>query len=370
MTSQLSANTSQINSGSDRLVGRVIAILALLLAAYRGLRPPSLWGSMYLMTTVQDGFWRRSFLGILFRTLPWPVDYRFYALWSYAVAAVVLALLVRLAWRSRDKSVAWVVFFSSPFGYYFFHDIGYPDLFVFALFVVAVQTLRQGHTIFSALLMCVALMNHELALLFVVPYYLAELILSPQGGRRWYAVVLLVAAAAPLLGKPVYPEAKIDALRIYALHALGGHIRADFLDIYRKAYLQQLRFNWPILFVYQACLVLPAAIGLLLQERVMKRLLYGAALLSPLLLDLVGTDIERWFFLFGLLTFYHVLSRDEALRLPFRALLPLFLLFCLFSASGLYLFYGYQARSFDLSGLRNFSDDFQRMRHFQIPSQG
>lgn len=289
---------------SRRTVGLVLGCVAV--AAYTGLRMPSRWAVTLQAVSLQDGFHRRFLVGTVLHPVAAPAGYpyAFFVAFSFVVLGVLVAVLGRLAVRTRKPAqrLLIMVFLLLPTGGYLFHEIGYFDQIVYLGLFAALWLLFRGKVAAASLVTAATATVHEIALLTVLPLFFLAALRELPVRRALAAVAPAVAVGFVVLAVPA-SEAGAPTRFERVLMGTGFPLRSDALDLFGRTQTDSYQYfdPWDI-FVFLWPLAVLVAAGVLVFARVGRRpmRLTGvslAAALAPVMLAAGGWDRERWAFL-------------------------------------------------------------------------
>jgi len=346
---------------SEATLGRAmgwILTVVFALSFLKGFRLPNLWVATHLAFNYSQGFVRRGLVGEIFR---WFNDgfYRYGAVvcFAFALMAVAIGLLVlvlRRALRAHPFEwslyVASLVFLSSPALVFFVHAVGYSEYFglvITLLAMLAVRRLKASHSAFFLVLTAgvTMVMIHEVLGVMFAPVLVFMLAcdqvrrrrVSNEPSRKWLLAACSVALVAMLLlGLSIFmsrlghDDSRVLALQRYIQQHADFRVRKEGFDVLRlssgaafqsimprywrepynvglavlswQAFLPS--FSW--LLWYGVASIVRATPGLL--ARAVLTLLFMGASLTPLLLNLVGYDWNRWNAVVLLATFTSLLT--------------------------------------------------------------
>lgn len=277
--------------------------LAILVAAYTGIRLPDRWSVTLQAVSIFDGIHRRFLVGTVLRpfALVFGYDYRLFAVFSFAVLGALVWLVARAAVRSElwSKQLVVIAWFLLPAGGFLFDEIGFLEQVVYLMLALAVWQAGRGRLRTAAVVLALTPCVHELAILSAVPLAGAIWLrtLPPRKVAALLAPAIVVAAV--LLLVPHATQATID--HVEAMWNRDGFAyRADALQLFVRTQAESwelysfwaaLRLTLPIV------VLLLVATGLLAERR--DHVAYAGALgavVAPLLLIYGGWDVNRWQF--------------------------------------------------------------------------
>lgn len=307
------------------------ALLCGVISVAKGLRSPNLWSATQAQINCQYGFVKRCLFGQTWHWLGIPVQhYAVFLLISAALFAGFIASLIMFIRNSKlaetQLGAAVVAVFSSSFALsYVTNLIGYLDipLAILALAAAGASKRVRAPAIGGAAL--VGVLIHEDYLFVFLPVTLLPLILpalvNPNSPRRaaWPltqaslialgAVVLVIQLA---LAKPM-SAAALAALRQHIAVSTDFPVREDFFQVFARSLRDNLRimsgyarqrFWWDhqvlgvLAFFPTIAFMAPLAwktlktVGGL--QRTCLLVVVSGAVLSPLLMNVLGWDIYRW----------------------------------------------------------------------------
>jgi hypothetical protein len=284
-------------------------IASLCFAFYRGFHAAGLWTVNYYQAGIFDGFYRRALLGTLltpFGCLRF--DYFFVEAVQFLVLFAVLGLFVYVAIRSREQ-LALTVFFLSVAGGYFFHEVGYPEQFLWLVAAATIYALKHNRDYLAGALLFLAMLVHEMALLMVLPivflYWMLEGKESTASGLKIF-LPPLIAFAAITLWFQLAPESILLHYFESAQNCGYPVLRKDYFSIYQSQFSGESARRFMYAPEQLMGAVLPVALlavlfayvaGRKLGLSIARGLVILACCVSPLFLGLVGSDSERWIFI-------------------------------------------------------------------------
>jgi len=354
-----------------RVAGLAVG-LAILVAAFTGIRLPDRWSVTLQAVSIFDGVHRRFLVGTVLKpfALVFGYDYRLFAVFSFAVLGALLWIIVRATVRSESwsKQLVVIAWFLLPAGGFLFDEIGFLEQVVYLMLAVAVWQAGRGRLRVAAAVLALTPCVHELAILSAVP--LAGALWLRTLPPRKVALLLApaVGVAAVLLLVPHTPHATIDHLE--AMWDRDGFAyRADALQLFVRTQAE----SWELYsFAAAFRLTLPVvalllvATGMLAKRR--DHAAYAGALgavIAPLLLIYGGWDVNRWQFLaianFTVLVWLEI-ERELAPRAV--AILVVVALLLTRMAMG---FIDAKPRELDARGVGGFVDELASGRFFEIP---
>jgi hypothetical protein len=277
--------------------------LAILVAAYTGVRLPDRWSVTLQAVSIFDGIHKRFLVGTVLRpfTLAFGYDYRLFAVFSFAVLAALLYLIWRAAVRSElwSKQLIVIGWLLVPAGGFLFDEIGFLEQVVYLMLALAVWFVARGRLRTAAVVLALMPCVHELAILSALPLFAAICVrsLPPRRVAALMAPAILVAAI--LLLVPHTPQATIDHLEA-AWNRDGFPYRADALQLFVRTQAESwnLYSFWAALRATMPLIVMLLVATAALAER-RDHAAFAAALgavVAPLLLIYGGWDVNRWQF--------------------------------------------------------------------------
>ncbi|MEO6772126.1 MAG: hypothetical protein ABI467_03780 [Kofleriaceae bacterium] len=277
--------------------------MAILVAAYTGVRLPDRWSVTLQAVSIFDGIHRRFLVGTVLRpfTLAFGYDYRLFAGFSFAVLAALLYVIWRAAVRSESWSKQLVVigWFLLPAGGFLFDEIGFLEQVVYLMLALAVWQVGRGRLRTAAAVLALTPCVHELAILSAIPLFAAICVRSLPPRRVAALVAPAIGVAAIVLLVPHPPQATIDHLAA-AWHHDGFPYRADALQLFVRTQAEswELYSFWAALRITMPVIVLLLVAAAALADR-RDHAAFAAALgavVAPLLLIYGGWDVNRWQF--------------------------------------------------------------------------
>lgn len=340
--------------------------LALATAAYTGFRLPGAWVATLDTVSVTDGFHRRFLIGTLLHPLAIATgyDYWVFAAASFAVLAALLVVLtvafVRAGAEGRLVIIGWLLV---PTGGFFFHDVGYYEQVLYLLLFAALWLLPRRPAV-AAVLMTVAVLVHEIALLTVLPIFVV--VLSQRFPLRRAALL----AATPLLVElavlaiPASAPGAVDRLRA-ATATANFPIRVDALALFERTQSQ----SWRLYSIGDVLLFVVPIAGVLLAGFLVLRgrgrpiavVSQAAAIGAPALLAFAGWDGARWGFL--LMTNFAVVLWLRKREFSVRQLIVLGATLLLLTHMPLPYFDRYHPRELSRQGVESIDQSL-----FRVPS--
>lgn len=346
--------------------------LAILIAAYTGIRMPDRWSVTLQAVSIFDGIHRRFLVGTVLRpfALLFGYDYRLFAVFSFAVLAALLWIIARAAVRSElwSKQLVVIAWFLLPAGGFLFDEVGFLEQVVYLLVALAVWQAGRGRLRVAAAVLALTPCVHELAILSAVP--LAGAIWLRTLPPRKVAALLApaIAVAGIILLVPHTPQAAIDHLEA-AWNRAGFAYRADALQLFVRTQAESWElysFSAALRLTLPVIAVLLVATGLYAERR--DHAAYAGALgavIAPLLLIYGGWDINRWqFFAIANFTVLIWVAIDRELAPRAVAILVVVALLLLRMPMG---FIDARPRELDVRGVATFADDLTSGAFFAIP---
>jgi len=294
--------------------------VAITVAAYIGFRLPSLYAVTLYNITLEDGAWRRGLLGTVLAPLFSLFNYQYWAMAIVAVAFLVCLLVITfiVAWRSRwdAQRLLLVLWFLSPAGGFFFHEVGYADQLVYLMFIMSAMFVTQSKLGLASVTLSISVLIHEITLFTTLPLIILLASLRSVAPIRflWFTPPVLVGLV--LAATPQMPTNRNEELLDSLSQRLAFEVRPDAVTLFARNLSEtwELGFYSPIAGLTK---VLPlmlvssvATVGLLFLLRNQMplgrmRLVVLVALastVSPYALVFFGWDFDRWMFL-GLINF-------------------------------------------------------------------
>ncbi len=304
---------------ASRVTAALVAV-AVVIAAYTGFRMPNLWSVTLMAVSITDGFRRRFLVGTLLRPF---VESRNFSYWWYAAAAfailaALLVVLVVAALRTQMLSQRFLViaFLLLPTGGYLFQEVGYLDQLIYLFLFAALIVIDRRVWWIGPVVMTLAVVTHELALLTVIPVYAFVVI------RRYEPRRALIALAPPAVVGVVVglvAGAASGAVPDFKRLVQGANWqpRADALSLVTRSQSESLDLFDPLeVFYFLIPLIVVGIVGFLLVYRGSRAdepapvlaawarghpwlypVLAVLAIVSPALLIWGGWDKWRWGFL-------------------------------------------------------------------------
>ncbi|HLY54507.1 MAG TPA: hypothetical protein VKS60_03050 [Stellaceae bacterium] len=309
---------------------RRLAIVGGALAVAKGLRLPLLWAATQAQVDYSEGVVKRGLLGTINRALHLSLEHyiSFYA-FSYMVfvvlAALVLRRLGRVGLSGTSGGAAVVALFAASFGLtYLVNLIGYLDIILLLLAVVVLEIRHPlGQPAAALVLGVVACFFHEIYAIAFFPVTLLPVALRyAKGERAWAPLALAGAAVAAVLATAIFLAAAqpLDAdavarLQGGVLRRVDFPIRSDFFPVFLRSGTENLRETIALMgqsawWIDQACAALAflptTACFVWVALRIAKSIYPGpagrlarlailVASASPLLMNVLGWDIYRWY---------------------------------------------------------------------------
>jgi hypothetical protein len=357
---------------------------AALVAAYTGFRLPNLWAATLDTASLQQGFHRRFLVGTLLHPLAEALDYSY---WLYAVVGFVMlgALVAILAVATlraplasqRFLVIAWLLL---PTGGFFFHEVGYLDQLLYLFLFASLWFLRRPGWIVASVLMTLAVLTHEIAILTVLPVF-GFAVLRDEEPRR--AIALLAppsCIAIVLLAIPAIETGAVQRLTS-TLRVANFTPRADALSLFGRSQSASwdLYRPWDVFWFLVPLAVVGIGAFLLLYfldgtsraRGPQYPLLAAGAIGAPVLLAFAGWDEWRWAFLlvtnFFLVLWLWLGDRKRELATLQWVVVGAVLLVGLHSS--LQYFDGYEPRSLRPAEVRELSSQIDDGTLFQIPTR-
>lgn len=293
-----------------RLAWIASLVLAVSVAAYSGLRLPSLWTATVYSVEFSDGALRRAAFGTVFGPL-WEAtghEYWAFASIAFAVLAGLLVVLVAayLHAGNAERRIIILLWLVAPTGAYLFHEVGYLEQVNYLLLFLALW-LGQRHPFSAAVVLTVAVLVHEAALVTVVPLYVLSSVISADARRRLPPLLVPAFAGTVLAGLGAMSAERVEALQGRLDSVLAFTPRSDAVLLLGWT----LRDQWANYSVLSEALrVIPFAAAIAVawviaaraslspgDSRATSATVAWAACSLPLALVFGGWDTDRWMFL-------------------------------------------------------------------------
>jgi len=220
----------------DRAVAICAIAFAFALALYTGFRVPNAWSATLDSVSLFGGFHRRFVVGTLLHPLAVATGYNYwvFAAWSFAVLAALLAVLAREAYRGALDRRLVIVGFVAIQGGFLFNEVGYYEQLHYLLLFAAIWLVHRQRDIAAAIVMAIAPMVHEIAILTVLPLF--GLVLARNVPFRRAAILTAIPAAVNLviLAIPPARDGAIAELSSALAHANFAY-RADALELFARS---------------------------------------------------------------------------------------------------------------------------------------
>ncbi len=281
--------------------------ISILYAFYTGFRTPGLWSINYYQVGYLDGFYRRALLGTFltpFGCLRF--DYFFIQKLQFAILFSALLLFVYFGIKKRE-SLTLSIFFLSAAGGYFFHEVGYIEQFLWIVAAMAIVAIDKNHYYLAALLLCLSVMAHEMAVFMVLPIALAYVVIRQQLSMLNLIKIFALPVMMFLLIFTSFQVVPDETINRYFEKIAGcgtTTIRADYFDIFVNHFEQRASLYYSFEQLYSGILpllVLAAYLAFSIRKslnlNVYQMFIILGCCLSPLLLGLFGWDASRWIFL-------------------------------------------------------------------------
>lgn len=355
-------------------------------ALCKTLQPPVRWAATQAQVDYRFGLVKRGLFGAVFTRPLHLQHFERFALFSFALLGILLALIVWFVVRSglmqrvRTFEVG-ALFFSSYAITYLAELNGYFDI-PLAIIAVALLLIRNPvrRLLWSLPWVAVALMTHELFLIIFLPVVLLSFLLqsvAAEGetltkGLKKAGVLGLFAVAVTLAMalRPSLTAVQAEMLQGQIQQSVDFDLDDRFFPVMTRSFGDNLRemkvyetsAGWWKYHVISLFIIFPTVLLLLLLTRQVLRsagvdtrgwigYCTVAAALSPLLMNLLGCDAGRWASLTILTSFlvllsacYYTQGAGVALSPGFRQ--AVLLVTMLNMASGGMLFGGDDVRSF------------------------
>jgi hypothetical protein len=285
-----------------RRLTTVLFVVALLVAAYTGVRLPGAWAVTLDAVSVTDGFHRRFLLGTLLHPLAVVTgyDYWLFAAAGFLVLGGLLAVVTVAFFRTRNESrrllvIAWLLL---PTGGFLFHDVGYFEQVLYLLLFASVWLLRRDRTMLAPALVIAAVLVHEIAALTVLPIFALVALQRFPLRRAMLLMAPPVFVELVVLAIPASDPDSIDRLRI-ALAGADFSPRLDALALFGRTQSESWRlYSITDVLLYVVPIAIVVMVGFLGQNGVRRAaVLQVAAIGAPALLTFGGWDGNRWGFL-------------------------------------------------------------------------
>ncbi len=220
----------------DRAIAIGSIAFAVAVALIIGFRVPNAWSSTLDAVSLFGGFHRRFAVGTLLHPIAAVCDYNYwvFAIWSFAVLAGVLAVLAREAYRGDINRRLLIVAFLVLHGGFLFNEVGYYEQVHYLLLFGAIWLVHRERVVAAAIVMSIAPMVHEIAILTVLPLF--GLVLARNVSFRRAAIATAVPAAINLaiLAIPAACDGAVDELGAALAHANFAY-RPDALALFARS---------------------------------------------------------------------------------------------------------------------------------------
>lgn len=347
-----------------------VAMLLLAIAVFRGLRFPSLFTYTHFLLDYSQGFVKRGLLGTLFGALPGEgfTSYPFFVLFSLVLCAVNFVLLAAMVRRFVQNGHPWftgaaVLFASSLSVTFLAHTVGYSDHIglLTALITLHFDSFYK-RAAFLAPAFVFTLVIHEAQSVLFFPVLFALLLLDALEARCWRKgaalalLTLLIAGMTCFMLTTTLEPAAFPRLLAHLQDRQGELVRPDVLRIIERdldANFEVMGALWgldwrPRELIQSLLTLAPVFVPLLiisawLLHRMRAPWLGRAACLlaplSPIPMNFIAWDINRWSSLVGATSFlllYGLFRKaGDALPAPRRpSIHPVFLVLFFLSAMG------------------------------------
>jgi hypothetical protein len=359
-----------------------VLTIALLLAAYTGFRMPNLWSATLSAVSLQDGFHRRFLVGTLVHPLSVALDYDYYlfATVAFVILFLVLAVLVTAVLRARLVSQRFLViaFLLLPTGGFLFHEVGYLDQLLYLLLFASLWLLRRSVWAIAPVLMTLAVLTHEIAILTVLPVF-GFAVLRELNPRRAVAALAPPAIASIVVASVAAIDAGAVRRFTATMRVANFRPRADALALFQRSQSESWDLYKPVdVFLFLLPLAVVGLVAFLLLYFLDGRpqhasplypVLACGAIAAPVLLAFAGWDEWRWAFLlvanFFIVTWIWLGDRRRELSTLQWVTVGFVLLVGLHSS--LRYFDGYEPRSLRPSAVRELNQQIDDGTLFEIP---
>ncbi|HEY4135436.1 MAG TPA: hypothetical protein VGO34_09485 [Alphaproteobacteria bacterium] len=368
--------TAKDAAAHERSAWIAAAAILGLAATLKGWRTPNLWAATQAQLDYGLGFVKRGLFGEVLSLLGLHIErYTDFGYLSWILLAATLGLLAQYV-RTSGAFRAWdngslVALFASSFGLtYLAHLAGYLDIVLLCLALLALLVPHAGLARLAVLLAAViGVCVHESYLFLFFPVTLLPALLPALDEERPSAALLMLGGLVLAVGLCVLFVAFDRSLSPAELALLQGEIaartdfplRADFFEVLGRSATDNLRImagimregHWWRDHLVAGVTMLPTCALFLWASLGALRRHYGgwrrrvattaalAASLSPLLLQVFGWDIYRWYALTVVTSFLtmvaagrHCLPQGEASMLGPRLRVLAIVLIGLNMASG------------------------------------
>lgn len=174
----------------------------------------------YIFTNYEHGFIRRGLLGTLalpfIRSVSNETFLVAYQYWSVGVLAVTVGLILVESWLAWARSLnplvpmAIVVFFSSQFVSLLGFTTGWLDHFSIISAIAAMMLIRANRPMVAALVCVVAILTHEMFLLFGLPVVLFQSYLKEAGVKKSTLLTAIACLGAYLVVTHTVPSSEFE----------------------------------------------------------------------------------------------------------------------------------------------------------------
>ena len=325
----------------------VIAVLLAVVAILKGVRMPGRWAATHYTFNYSRGFIRRGLFGEILRHIFGARAYHYSTVVAVAVTlfGAFVALMTRLVVHTARGSIrdvgfwaAIFVFLASPGLVLLAHVIGYLDYvginleLVVLLFVLKSARMRAWLVPIVLVVSIVLALIHESSLILFMPVFVFMVICDIHARSQWGmqstgwrrrvqqlgpALVVVVAAAASILigDGGTRPRAFVDLLQKDIERSVDFPLRPDAFEVLFQSVMKNLLEVMPHYWSYAesqrvllhgALATAPGlayliAYGIRLiggthwtRGRVGLAVAFVGATLSPVLMNFVGWDHQRW----------------------------------------------------------------------------
>ena len=303
---------------------RVVALAIFLISILRGIRFPNLWSYSHYLFNYEYGFVKRGLLGTLIAHLPpFFSTYAAFTLFSIAIFIINMILLGLLLMALIDRGSpaltgAVLVFASSMAVVFLAHTIGYFDHIGLLITLLTLRIKTFGwKMLFAAPAMIIALFIHEAILVIFFPIILLSLLFSVEDEKRRKqllhlgTLLLALILLAFFISNSAISAENAQTMRYEFQEQIGYRLPRNAFEVLSRSSednLAVMKALWSdkerflsmaesILVTAPSLLLIFYLIFSLATHSLKNRWLLAFTLLaplSPLLLHIMGWDLNRW----------------------------------------------------------------------------
>lgn len=328
------------------------------MALIEGFRMPNLWSINYYIPSIFDGFVRRSMGG----TFLWifgdiRFNYYFITFFQFLILFIILCLIFRSVRNNLPSLTLASLYFLSPLGGYFFHEVGYIDQLLYLLLFASLHSFIKGRLFLSIVILTGSIFFHEIALLVTLPVLLFYIFLNTFDVKLVLKAALLPTIAfftVYVFFQTVSSDVLttlIDQIRLNSSY----NMRESYFNVFSNEFLgSRMKFYYAFDNIFSISIIIILSFGLFFLLNLFNKNYYLKffsllPIFSPLLLGLFGWDTDRWVFIsftnFMIISYFiYNKFKDDFVRTTINSFLLSTMLIAFLSIPNLQYFDGYDPR--------------------------